>query len=134
MWALETSTLGEDRELRRVARKICDLCPIQFDCLAQAVENHYNDGIFGGLTYQERKALRHLLPFPDRAGEKSEPQQGRRLPMLTSWLAAHPQVIAEARKLGAKRFKRIRQQQRYHEQKKSAPAVPHTVGRSPTLF
>ena len=46
----------EDEE--RIAKRICDGCPVREQCLAYAVQNEINDGIWGGLTEQERRPPR----------------------------------------------------------------------------
>jgi WhiB family redox-sensing transcriptional regulator len=39
------------------ARKLCGMCPIRADCAAYALENRERYGIWGGMTWNERKAL-----------------------------------------------------------------------------
>ena len=39
------------------AKAICQTCPVQSQCLAFALENNIEEGIFGGLTPDERKSL-----------------------------------------------------------------------------
>jgi WhiB family redox-sensing transcriptional regulator len=48
------------------AKRICRRCPVKAPCLADALERHAQDGIWGGLTYYERLEL-------------GVPQPGRRL-------------------------------------------------------
>lgn len=38
-------------------RTVCSGCPVQSDCLAWAVENHFNDGWFGGVPPRERRKI-----------------------------------------------------------------------------
>lgn len=40
------------------AKAICQRCPALDACLAYALDNHVPDGIFGGLTEQERASIR----------------------------------------------------------------------------
>lgn len=49
----------------RTAKRICGLCPVAADCLAEALTYRVTDdyGIRGGLSERERKALRR-----ERAG------------------------------------------------------------------
>lgn len=44
---------------RRVeeAKAICATCPVQAQCLKFAIDNDERDGVWGGLTAKERKAL-----------------------------------------------------------------------------
>jgi WhiB family transcriptional regulator, redox-sensing transcriptional regulator len=40
------------------ARQVCAACPVRQPCLDYAVSNAITDGIWGGLTERERRALR----------------------------------------------------------------------------
>jgi len=48
--------------LRRIdeAKRICRLCPAQIQCLAWALENGVTDGVWGGTTEDEQRAIRSL--------------------------------------------------------------------------
>ena len=51
-----TSERKEERERREVrAKSICDVCPVQSDCLDYAVTIREPYGIWGGLTEMERR-------------------------------------------------------------------------------
>jgi Transcription factor WhiB. len=39
------------------AKRICGRCPVRDECLAQALRDGEKHGIWGGLTYEERRAL-----------------------------------------------------------------------------
>lgn len=39
------------------AKSICKVCPVKAECLAEALREEYNDGIWGGLTPAERSRL-----------------------------------------------------------------------------
>lgn len=39
-----------------LAKSYCRECPVRSECLAEARANREPDGIFGGLTVEERKA------------------------------------------------------------------------------
>lgn len=39
------------------AKQICRRCPVQADCLAYALKHHEPFGIWGGLSYVERRGL-----------------------------------------------------------------------------
>ena len=49
-----------DRELgvdtSRTAKKICADCPVQFDCLEDALAHNEKFGIWGGMSREERRA------------------------------------------------------------------------------
>jgi WhiB family transcriptional regulator, redox-sensing transcriptional regulator len=42
------------------AKQVCRLCPAQNQCLAWALENGITDGVWGGTTENERRAIRSL--------------------------------------------------------------------------
>jgi WhiB family redox-sensing transcriptional regulator len=43
------------------AKRICRACPAQTQCLAWALANGVTDGVWGGTTQDERRAIRSLL-------------------------------------------------------------------------
>lgn len=49
---------GESRGARerreRLAKRVCERCPVQEECLAHALKVREPDGIWGGLTARER--------------------------------------------------------------------------------
>jgi hypothetical protein len=44
---------------RRRAIQICQRCPVRVECLAYAIDSDEQYGVWGGLTVDERRALRH---------------------------------------------------------------------------
>ena len=52
IWFPENNT-----STNKFAKAICNSCPVQDECLDYALENKFNDGIWGGLTPNERKLL-----------------------------------------------------------------------------
>lgn len=60
----------------RDAKKICSTCPVQTDCLRYALETNQSDGIWGGLTLEERRRLRGL---GRNRQSQHRPNQSRRL-------------------------------------------------------
>lgn len=42
----------------RVAKNLCEECPVKFECLQYALESNEQEGIWGGLTPAERRRLR----------------------------------------------------------------------------
>ena len=67
---------GEDPELwfpttargRRKAKAICERCPMQASCLEHALKHKISDGVWGGLTADERRKILHP-PKPRRRRE-----------------------------------------------------------------
>jgi len=67
-WALQANCRGtgdvlfaEGAAQRRV-RVMCDDCPVRRECLAEALDNHIEWGVWGGLTERERRALLRRRP------------------------------------------------------------------------
>ena len=48
----------ERGESAEPARRVCAACPVRQPCLDYAITNRITDGIWGGLTERERRALR----------------------------------------------------------------------------
>ena len=48
----------DDIALPRVAKKLCNQCPVQAECLEYAMNVKEQHGVWGGLTVTERQALR----------------------------------------------------------------------------
>lgn len=46
-----------DQEATKRAKRVCEQCPVQFDCLEFAIEGRIIDGVWGGTTGDERHAL-----------------------------------------------------------------------------
>ncbi|GAA0426410.1 WhiB family transcriptional regulator [Streptomyces luteireticuli] len=65
-WLDLAACLGEDLEIffeswpgyEASAKEVCRRCPVAELCLEQAMANGERHGIFGGLTVEERRALR----------------------------------------------------------------------------
>jgi len=41
----------------RVAKRICEACPVRVPCLQYALDNHERFGIWGGATERERRRM-----------------------------------------------------------------------------
>lgn len=52
-----TTEHGKNRQLGRVKKTFCDVCPVLDDCLADAIISGNNFGIRGGLLPDERQPL-----------------------------------------------------------------------------
>lgn len=50
---------GDEAYKTRLAKKLCQGCPLVLECLEYAIDNEESFGIWGGLTPRERRGLRH---------------------------------------------------------------------------
>jgi hypothetical protein len=50
--------IGRHQDITYTAKRVCDSCHVKEQCLEYALEHNISDGIWGGLTKQERKRLR----------------------------------------------------------------------------
>jgi WhiB family redox-sensing transcriptional regulator len=48
---------------QNVAKRICHGCPVRYECLADALDNRIEFGVWGGMTERERRAV--LRRHPD---------------------------------------------------------------------
>ncbi|MDQ3276250.1 MAG: WhiB family transcriptional regulator [Actinomycetota bacterium] len=44
------------------AKQLCQTCPVRTECLAEALDNDMEWGVWGGLTERERRALLRRRP------------------------------------------------------------------------
>lgn len=44
------------------AKRVCTGCPVRLECLADALDNGIDHGVWGGMTDRERRALRRRHP------------------------------------------------------------------------
>lgn len=71
-WAAQAKCRGSEDRLfvegaeQRRARTLCQGCPVRLECLAEALDNRIEWGIWGGLTERERRQL-----LKNRAGVTS---------------------------------------------------------------
>jgi WhiB family redox-sensing transcriptional regulator len=47
---------------QREARAVCTACPVRLACLADALDNRMDFGVWGGMTERERRALLRRRP------------------------------------------------------------------------
>lgn len=46
------------KERSEPAKRVCQRCPVQAECLKLAIEEGLGHGVFGGLDEEERRAIR----------------------------------------------------------------------------
>lgn len=70
-------------------KQICNGCPVKMECLADALDNRIEFGVWGGMTERERRALLRRRPqvrswaaLLDSAREQTVPQQADRQPAI----------------------------------------------------
>jgi WhiB family redox-sensing transcriptional regulator len=56
---------GDGWVAEQAAKAVCSRCLVRADCLRWALERHERAGVWGGLTYAERKQLRPVEPGVD---------------------------------------------------------------------
>jgi WhiB family transcriptional regulator, redox-sensing transcriptional regulator len=44
------------------AKQVCGACPVRTECLAEALDNQIEWGVWGGMTERERRALLRRRP------------------------------------------------------------------------
>ncbi|MGZ4451945.1 MAG: WhiB family transcriptional regulator [Nocardioides sp.] len=44
------------------AKQVCSSCPVRTECLAEALDNQIEWGVWGGMTERERRALLRRKP------------------------------------------------------------------------
>lgn len=69
-WSTRGTCVGTDPDAlfvqgkeQRAAKVVCRACPVALDCLADALDNRTEFGVWGGMTERERRAL--LRRHPD---------------------------------------------------------------------
>ena len=53
------------------AKQVCGACPVRTECLAEALDNQIEWGVWGGMTERERRALLRRRPNVTRGGSSS---------------------------------------------------------------
>jgi WhiB family redox-sensing transcriptional regulator len=69
-WAARAVCTGSDPDAlfvtgaaQRNAAKLCQACPVRLECLADALDNQIEYGVWGGMTERQRRAV--LKKSPD---------------------------------------------------------------------
>ncbi|TDQ04790.1 WhiB family transcriptional regulator [Labedaea rhizosphaerae] len=68
-WRVRASCRDEDPDglfvrgaEQRKAKLVCLACPVRTECLAEALDNRIEFGVWGGMTERERRALLRRRP------------------------------------------------------------------------
>lgn len=68
-WAAKSLCAGQDPDAlfgegveQRLAKVVCQRCPVIAECLADALDNRTPFGVWGGMTERERRALLRSCP------------------------------------------------------------------------
>jgi len=68
-WALQGSCTSAEPDAlfvrgaaQQLAKQVCMSCPVIAECLADALDNHTEFGVWGGMTERERRALLKRRP------------------------------------------------------------------------
>ena len=68
-WRVNASCRDEDPDglfvrgkEQRKAKLVCIACPVRTECLAEALDNRIEFGVWGGMTERERRALLRRHP------------------------------------------------------------------------
>ena len=59
------------------AKQLCTGCPVRTECLAEALDNQIEWGVWGGMTERERRALLRRRPnglLAQRARDRPRPR------------------------------------------------------------
>ena len=85
---MEDALFPEASDQKR-ARLLCSGCPVRFECLAEALDNRIEWGVWGGMTERERRLLLRqrpdvtswscvLVPRPAQADDKDQSLSAKR--------------------------------------------------------
>ena len=90
MWGTDNARVrnkSDQRILKSTARILCDMCPIQAECLAQSIIGREQHSRIGGIDVKARRLLRH---HAEADGLDLSPSNPARTRILTTWIRDHP--------------------------------------------
>jgi WhiB family redox-sensing transcriptional regulator len=71
------SATTASRDTVQRAKAVCSSCPVQSQCLSYALRHRQEQGIWGGLTEDERRLLSRRLARNERAATRSAALRAR---------------------------------------------------------
>ena len=74
-------------------KQICNSCPVKMQCLADALDNRIEFGVWGGMTERERRALLRKRPHVKSWTELLQTAAARQIPQQIS---GHHSAFADA--------------------------------------
>ncbi len=84
-WRLRAVCRSSDAELlfvagamQRQAASICRQCPVKWECAADALDNGFEYGVWGGLTERQRRSLLKTYPHVESWAAVLAEQHARR--------------------------------------------------------
>ena len=107
MWGTDNARVrnkSDQRILKSTARILCDMCPIQAECLAQSIIGREQHSRIGGIDVS--------------------PSNPARTRILTTWIRDHPELVREVREQSSTREGRRRRsedQYAYRQRKTMRP-------------
>lgn len=105
LWGFEEEV---SRDFVRVGKLICAECPVRAECLAEAIVDELQDGIYGGMALTDRKYAARLIEDQGlKIRDSSWAGRADRLSMIVSWIRTHPSfyddVAVQANRLRARK-------------------------------
>ncbi len=95
-WAAEAACRQQAPDLLFVqgakqnqAKQLCSACPVRTECLAEALDNQVEWGVWGGMTERERRALLRRRPTGSWRSvlETARDEMAREVPLADCALA-----------------------------------------------
>jgi WhiB family redox-sensing transcriptional regulator len=135
LWTFEDCTSEErpDPVYRTMARRVCGVCPVRVECLAEATVDSVQHGIFGGLRRNERRAVANRA---ERDGIRVYSRSGAlrrvRFEAFCRWLRAHGEVFGDIT-VRERAMKELRRQSR-RAARAQPNASPRAAGSCDPLF
>ncbi|OZG62560.1 WhiB family transcriptional regulator [Bifidobacterium lemurum] len=95
MWGPDSiRDVGGQRAMKKTAVLLCDMCPMQYECLATGILSREQHGVAGGMPLKGRRQLRRCAEADGaRIGDDDPAPRSA----LVVWLREHPELVREIR-------------------------------------